>query len=172
MRHSLIAFLCFFIAFAQPARAAESVARLLPNAVVVGRGVLSYAFWDIYEAVLYAPKGRWTPSAPFALSLEYYYAIDGKSIADKSVQEMRKQGFTDEVKLAAWNVQMKSIFPDVKPGTVLSAIYMPGKETIFYRGNDVLGSIRGDAFAQAFFNIWLGEKSSAPELRRALLGES
>lgn len=170
MRLRVVVVLCALFVFSHAARAAESLAGLVPHASVVGRGVLSYAFWDIYEATLYAPEGRWKPSAPFALSIEYYHAIDGKSIADKSVQEMRKQGFDDEVKLATWYRQMKNIFPDVAAGTVLSAVHIPGKETRFYRGSKVIGSIKDQRFARAFFNIWLGEKSSEPKLRRALLG--
>lgn len=172
MRRSICALVFAGLIFSSAARASESIAGLVPHASVVGRGVLTYAFWDVYEATLYAPKGSWKPSAPFALSIEYYHAIDGKNIADKSVQEMRRQGFSDEVKLAAWNVQMKSIFPDVEPGTVLSAVYVPGKETRFYRGSKFLGSIKGDVFARAFFNIWLGENSSEQKLRNALLGSS
>jgi hypothetical protein len=81
-----------------------------------------------------------------------------------------KQGFTDEVTLADWNSQMKAIFPDVKAGTVLTAISQPGKQTTFYDGATIIGSIKGDDFGKAFFGIWLAEKTSEPKLRRALLG--
>lgn len=149
----------------------EKIHDKVPNASVVGRGNLSYAFWDIYEATLYAPEGRFDYQKPFALSIEYFHAIDGKDIADESVQEMRRQGFDDEVKLAAWYAQMKSIFPDVEDRTVLSAIFTPGLQTTFYNGTKPIGSIKGDDFGKVFFDIWLGEKTSEPELRRALLGQ-
>lgn len=160
------------IFYSQSAFAVEVALSFVPSPAVVGRGVLSYAFWDVYEATLYAPRGQWDPLKPFALSIEYYHAIDGKDIADRSVQEMRHQGYTDEVKLAAWNAQMKEIFPNVKKGTVFSAVYIPGKETIFYNGNQVIGIIKGDDFGRSFFDIWLNEKTSEPTLRRALLGVS
>lgn len=131
---------------------------------------MTYAFWDVYEATLYAPEGVWDPTQAYALSIKYYRALEGKAIADRSVQEMRKQGFTDEVKLAAWNAQMKAIFPDVSDGTVLTAVHMPGQPTIFYRGDQNLGAIKGDDFSALFFGIWLAEKTSEPKLRRALLG--
>ncbi len=169
MRRSLT-LLCGILLYVQSAAAAETVFVSIPNAAIVGHGVLSYAFWDVYDATLYAPQGKWNPNKPFALSLEYHFEIDGKEIANRSVQEMRKQGFSDEVKLAAWNAQMKSIFPDVENGTVLSAVYMPGKQTIFYDGDGVIGEIKGDEFGKWFFGIWLSEKTSEPELRRALLG--
>lgn len=148
----------------------KTVQASVPGAAVVGRGVLSYAFWDIYEATLFAPEGVWNSSKPFALSIEYFRALKGKEIADRSVQEIRQQGFTNEVTLAAWNSQMKAIFPDVKKGTVLTAVYMPDKQTTFYNGAEIIGVIKDDDFGKSFFGIWLAEKTSEPTLRRALLG--
>lgn len=171
MRAKLWLFLGLFL-YAQGALAMEPIKAHVPNATMVGRGVLTYAFWDVYEATLYAPDGRWDSASPAALTIEYYRAINGKDIADRSVQEMRKQGFTDEVKLAAWNAQLKAIFPDVKDGTVLSAVYVPGKHTTFYNGTAEIGTIKGNDFGSQFLGIWLGEATSEPELRRALLGLS
>lgn len=170
MRHKILVFMGAMLINAPAALGADVILTSIPNASVVGKGVLTYAFWDVYEATLYAPRGKWDPSKPFALSIEYFHNIDGADIADKSVQEMRKQGFNDEVRLAAWNTQMKAIFPDVTKGTVLSATYTPGLETVFYHGNKKIGAIRGDDFGKLFFGIWLDERASHPELRRALLG--
>ena len=64
---------------------------------------------------------------------------------------MRKQGFKDEVKLAAWHTQMQSIFPDVKNGSVLTAVVNANQETSFYDGNQLLGTIKGNDFAKWFF---------------------
>ncbi len=170
MLHKLLIFLSAFLFYAPSAFATELISASVPNASVVGRGILSYVFWDVYEATLYAPKGQFDPAKPVALSIKYYHAINGKDIADRSVQEIRGQGFTDEVKLAAWNSQMKRVFPNVKDGTVLSAVYIPGKHTSFYDGRTPIGAIKGDDFGRLFFGIWLNEKTSKPELRRALLG--
>lgn len=163
-------FLSIFSLYSFNTHANETVFAAVPKAAVVGRGVLSYAFWDVYEATLYAPESMWDPAKPFALSIKYYRVINGRDIADRSVQEMRKQGFTDEVTLAAWNSQMKAIFPDVKHGTVLTAVHLPGKQTTFFKGADTIGAIKGDDFSRLFFGIWLSEKTSEPTLRRALLG--
>jgi hypothetical protein len=172
MRQKILVMLVAFLLCGQAAMAADKILASVPAASVVGRGVLSYAFWDIYEATLYAPKGAWSAARPFALSIEYYKDINGRDIADTSAKEMRKQGFTNERKLSDWNAQMRSIFPDVKQGTVLSAVYIPGRHTIFYDGNRAIGSIKGDDFGRLFFGIWLSEQTSKPALRRALLGLS
>lgn len=172
MRPRFLVFLGALLLCAQTALGTEKILAAVPGASVVGRGVLSYAFWDVYKATLYAPDGKFDPRKPFALSIEYFVSINGHDIANRSTQEMRKQGFGDEVKLAAWNAQMKAIFPDVRNGTVLSAVYIPGKNTVFFRGDTIIGSIEGDDFGQLFFGIWLDEKTSEPKLRRALLGLS
>jgi hypothetical protein len=172
MRLKIIIVLSVFLAYPQSVSATEVIMSSVQGASIVGRGILSYILWDVYEATLYAPKGRWDPQKPFALSIEYYRTIEGKDIADRSVQEIRKQGFTDEVKLAAWNTQMKTFFPDVTEGTILSAVYAPAQQTTFYNGNNLVGTIKGDEFGRLFFGIWLDEKTSEPRLRRALLGLS
>ena len=171
LRKTALIFLFFFFYWSSCAWSVQPVLASVPEASVVGRGKLSYAFWDIYEATLYAPKGRFDPTKSFALTIKYYHSIKGHDIANKSVEEMRKQGFMNEIKLAAWNTQLKSIFPDVKSGTILSAIYLPGQHTVFYEDNRVIGTVKGDDFAYLFFGIWLSDKSSKPELRRRLLGE-
>jgi hypothetical protein len=172
MQRNLFLLLAALVIYANSASATNVIEASIPNASIVGHGTLSYVLWDVYEATLYAPQGRWSPNRPFALSIKYHCAIDGKDIADRSVEEIRKQGFSDEIKLATWNEQMKSIFPDVKNGTILSAVYIPGKQTIFYEGDEPIGTIKGDDFGKLFFGIWLSEKTSEPDLRRALLGKS
>ena len=170
MRSKVLILLSLFFFWSHSVLAKDVIGQFVPNASVVGRGVLTYAFWDIYQATLYAPNGFWNPKKPFALSIEYYKELDGKDIADTTEQEMRKQGFTDEIKLYNWHARMKNIFPDVKNGTVLTAVYVPRKHTLFYLENKLIGSIKGDEFGRLFFGIWLSDNTSEPELRRALLG--
>ena len=57
----------FLLCGLSTAHALESVQASVPDASVVGRGTLTYAFWDIYDATLYAPQGKWDRSKPFAL---------------------------------------------------------------------------------------------------------
>ncbi len=172
MRLSLIVLLGSLLLAIKPTSASEIAIKAVPDAAVVGRGVLSYAFWAIYEATLYAPYGRWDPAQPYALSITYFREIKGRDIADTSAQEIRRQGFRDEVTLAAWHTQMMAIFPDVKEGTLLSAVFTPGEHTTFYSGQDIIGTIKGNDFGRYFFGIWLSEQTSDPQLRRALLGQS
>lgn len=153
-----------------PTFAVDHIRSYVPDVQKVGQGRMTYMFWDIYDATLYAPQGAWNHHKPFALQLSYLRTLKGKKIADRSAEEIRGQGFTDEVKLATWHAQMRKIFPDVDVGISLTGVYTKAGETIFYRDNSEIGRIKDPEFSKAFFGIWLDEKTSAPELRRKLLG--
>ena len=144
----------------------------VPEAKTVGKGRMSVMLWDVYDAALYAPEGQWQEGQPFALQLSYLRPLSGKKIADRSIEEMRDQGFDDEIKLAAWHSQMRSIFPDVDNGMALTGVYTRAGESIFYLDSKEIGRIKDIDFSRAFFDIWLSDRTNAPTLRRKLLGQS
>lgn len=150
----------------------EDLHYMVPNADEVGSARLTYMVWDVYDATLYAPNGEWQQQCPFALRLTYLRNLNGADIADRSVQEMREQGFSDETQLATWHSQMREIFPDVNKGTSLTGICTPQGDTVFLRNGEKIGVIRDPNFSRHFFNIWLGERTSEPALRKKLLGQS
>lgn len=172
MRNIIRTAFIFAILGIAPAYALDDISAHVPNSEKVGQGRLSYMLWDVYDAALYAPEGDWQSGKPFALQLSYLRAIPGKKIADRAVEEIRAQGFTDEVRLADWHAQMRAMFPDVREGITLTGVYTNAGETIFYEGNKEIGSVKDLEFGRQFFNIWLGPQTSAPDLRRKLLGLS
>jgi len=149
---------------------AEVLTSIVPRASLVGKGTLTFALLDVYEAKLYAPSGKYHASNPYALSLQYFMNLKGRAIAERSITEMRRQGMKDEAMLKEWLDVMAKIFPDVNKGTVLTGYYIPGKETRFYNGSTLIGTVNGDDFGKAFFGIWLSKNTSEPRLRKALLG--
>ena len=158
--------------FALPAYAlppSASVQTMVPHAQEVGGGRMTYLMFDVYDAALFAPEGHYDPNAPFALRLSYLRDLEGKDVAKRSIEEMRKQGFTDEVKLATWYSQLSAIFPDVHEGTVLTGIRTGDGETVFDEGGKEIGRIHDPEFTRAFFDIWLSPKTTDPELRAKLL---
>lgn len=171
--HKFVATFFIGCALAFSVEAGNGVAlRQIPNAQKVGEGRLSIVFWDVYDATLYATGGTWDAQKPHALSIHYFRDIKGVDIADRSTDEMRKQGFSDEQKLASWQKRMREIFPNVAKGSVLTAVYTAQKNTDFYAGEKKIGSIKEAEFGEQFFAIWLSEKTSEPGLRRKLLGLS
>ena len=169
--------LVFVLVLLIPGKATSENVKLVnnyvPSAGIVGEGRLSFMFWDVYDAALYAPKGEFKEvkkGHPFALSLTYMRDLKGRDIADRSVQEMRALGFSDEVTLAAWHSQMRQIFPDVSEGVTLTGFYTADGESVFYRDYEEIGRVSNPDFGKYFFNIWLDPRTSAPELRAKLLG--
>ena len=156
--------------FLAPVYASEIVSRYVPDAQQVGQGRLSVMIWDIYDAALYAPNGEWKDSQPFALKLTYLRDIKGEKIADKTIEEIRKQGFDNEVKLADWHGQLIHIFPDVNDGTTLVGVYTNDKEALFLKNDNEIGRVKDPEFSRYFFNIWFGDDVRKPSLKKKLLG--
>ncbi|HRH13968.1 MAG TPA: chalcone isomerase family protein [Azonexus sp.] len=121
----------------------------------------------VYEATLWA--GSDDPlRPPLALKLTYKRNISGRDIADASVKEIRNLGVADEARLRGWGEQMAGIFPDVRPGDHILGVQLPDEARFFFNDRSI-GTIVDPAFARAFFAIWLDAKTSAPDLRAALL---
>lgn len=119
----------------------------------------------VYEATLWAADDP--QQAPLTLRLDYKRAIAGADIAAASVNEMRRT-VADEARLRDWGLRMARMFPDVKPGDHLVGHYHAAG-AMFMQGDRELGRIDDPDFARAFFGIWLDPRTSAPELRDALL---
>lgn len=153
-----------------PMNALSSTAgKYISGPVLVGEGKLRFMFWDIYEAKLFAPEGEYKSDGNFSLKLKYFRDFKGVDIAEMSIKEMKKQGYTNSNKLQEWEVLMKNIFPDVVNGSVLEGIFLEGK-TIFYHDDNKIAEINDKEFGHKFFDIWLSSKTSEPRLRKRLLG--
>ena len=123
----------------------------------------------VYEATLWAGADPLRP--PLALRLTYKRNIDGLAIAEASVKEIRNLGVTDAATLKRWGDQMAALFPDVKNGDQIIGQYQPDAAR-FYFNERLIGRVDDPLFARAFFGIWLDPKTSAPDLRAALLKPS
>lgn len=121
----------------------------------------------IYTATLWA-AGNDPTQPPLALNLTYKRTISADAIVDASVDEMRKLAAPNETQLAQWRVQMQKLFPGVRPGDRILGIYDEQGARFFFN-EQFIGSIDSAEFARAFFGIWLNAKTSAPDLRSALL---
>ena len=143
----------------------------IPNAKMVASGRLTVFLFDVYDASFYTENGKRQVKPPFALKLAYLRDIKGEKIADQSAEEMRNQDRVDEVTLADWHSQMRNIFPNVKKGDNITGIYKQQNECNFYKNDVYIGHVTDKAFCEVFFDIWFGEKTSAPALRNSLIGQ-
>jgi hypothetical protein len=67
---------------------------------------------------------------------------------------------------------MQRLFPDVRKGDRLTGVNVPGRGAKFFHNGAAIGEIAEPGFARAFFGIWLDPKTSRPDFRKLLLGES
>lgn len=141
----------------------------LPNFEAVGSGTMRFFGLRIYDATLWSPGGVWSATRPYALELIYARSFDGDAIARRSIEEMRAQRAYPAATLARWEQQMGALFPNVTSGDHLTGVRMPGEGATFYSGIRKLGQIDDEAFADAFFGIWLDPATRAPDLRARLL---
>lgn len=169
----IFVFLFLFLGLASGSQAnINYINKYITDAKKVGEGNLKFLFWNVYKASLYAPNARYSAGKPVALELEYFMNLDGEDIADRSIAEIKKQGFTDKKKLSAWNNEMKKIFPNVQSGMVLTGVLTNKSSTVFLKNGKKIGEITDKEFGKRFFDIWLSEKTSAPQLKRHLIGNN
>lgn len=148
----------------------QPINKHIPQAELVGEGKMTFMFWDVYDAQLFAPEGDFQDSPPYALTLTYLRDFSGEDIAERSVKEMKKQGFDDTQALDEWLNTMSEIFPDVAKGEKLTGVFKQDGTTEFFKNDESIGTVENQAFGEQFFAIWLNEKTSDPSLRKKLLG--
>jgi hypothetical protein len=140
------------------------------NLTRLGEGTMRWFGLKIYEARLWTPGGAPDFARPLRLELRYARALRGAAIAERSDEEIARLGLGTPAERAVWLAAMRRLFPDVAPGDTLAGEHVPGFGARFQRNGAPLGEVADPAFSRAFFSIWLDPRTSAPELRAALLG--
>lgn len=173
-RTLLVATLAAATAPAAQARVApDEVHRYWPQARLVGSGRLRFVGLAVYDARLWSPVSPgpqdWQ-GQPLALELQYARSLHGERIAERSLDEMRRQGPIDAAQAKAWLAQMKATFPDVHDGDRLTGFYRNPAPARFYLNGRARGEWTDEALARQFFGIWLAPQTSQPALREALFG--
>ena len=157
--------------FCNMAHAVPPVAVPFAEPALVGQGRLSVFVWDVYDAALYAPGGRYERDRPFSLSMTYLRSVEGSVITESSIDAIRDQESLPERLEPIWRRLLAGIFPDVTKGDILTGVYRADGTAVFYLNTKPLGVIEEPRLSRAFFDIWLSEKTSEPRLRKKLLGE-
>ncbi len=136
----------------------------------LGEGRMRWFGLHLYDATLWVSGAQFDPGRPFALDIRYARDIPRDRLVDSSVSEMRRLGFGSPDALERWGAMMSRVFPDVRSGDRLVGLYVPGQGARFFSDNAFLGAVEEDAFAEAFFAIWLDARTREPDLRASLLG--
>lgn len=145
----------------------------LTNVRSVGAARLTVWGFQVYDARLWAQSDFSVEDyerCSFALDITYLRSFDSGVIADRSLKEMRGIGSMSEQQAAQWLAQMRKVFPSIAKGDRLVGLYKPGEGASFSLNGKPAGDIRDAEFARLFFGIWLSPQTSAPQMRRELLG--
>ncbi len=138
----------------------------------LGAGTMRWFGLHVYDAALWVRDASWDSADTFALDIVYGRDITGKALAESSITEMKRVGFTDETRHARWLPAMVRMFPDVGRGDRLVGLNLKGGGAAFFNQDRSLGTIDDPVFARAFFAIWLDPRTREPQLRNRLLGKS
>jgi hypothetical protein len=153
-----------------------SISEQLPDARLAGEGDLRWFGLKVYSAQLWIGRPGLRldrlANAPFALDLRYATSLKGALIAERSVQEIERMGYGDPQRRGRWLDAMKRLFPDVARGDRLTGVHEPGRGARFFHNDRPIGGIDDPDFANAFFAIWLDERTVAPALRESLLRQA
>lgn len=145
----------------------------LPGARLQGQGRLRFFGLHVYDIRLWTPAGfapeGWADS-PLALEIEYARTLYGQQIAERSLDEMKRQGEIPPERGSRWLADMARLFPDVKQGDRITGVHQPGVGASFFLNGQRRGEQREADFARRFFGIWLAPQTSEPALRERLFG--
>lgn len=137
---------------------------------LVGKGEMHKLFWHVYDTALYTPSGSYNPNEPYALENTYHMDFIPEELADRTIDEMKHQMQMSEAQETAWRNKLIEIWPTVKEGDVIRAEATPKKQVVFYHNRKHVGTISDPQFVAPFMDIWLGERTTEPGLRTAILG--
>ncbi len=154
---------------------AQSAPPRAPQDAMTLQGEAEFRWWGLhlYDARLWS--GEPVSATRFAdvdlvLELTYARRFRGRTLAERSLQEMEGVTTFEEAAADRWLVELTALLPSVRPGDRLAAWHRPGRGLVFLHNGQELGGIDDPAFARAFLAVWLSEQSPAPELHQALLG--
>ena len=145
----------------------------LPGSRLRGEGKLRFLGLGIYQARLWTSPSFRADQAldhPVVLELTYLRDFEGDTIAQRSLDEMRRAGPLSEAQAQRWLAAMQRLFPNVRSGERVTGMHQPGQGASFWVDGRPLGEIADPEFGRRFFGIWLAPSTSQPGLRLSLLG--
>ncbi|MBC7781193.1 MAG: chalcone isomerase family protein [Proteobacteria bacterium] len=138
----------------------------------LGTATMRWFGLPLYDASLWVRGAQWDADDNYALEMVYAREFTGKALAESSITEMKRVGFTDEAEHARWLAAMVRLFPNVSRGYRLIGVHLKGGGASFFGQDRPLGTIDDPQFGNAFFSIWLDPRTREPQLRARLLGKS
>ena len=139
---------------------------------LIGEGTLKVLMWEVYDLRLYTDGTAFSWQDKFMLEFDYSRELKKESVIDASLKEFKLQPNVSDKNIGAWEAYLEQVIQPVQKGEKATVQWVPEGQIIFHYEGLKPAVIENEKFAQAFFNIWLGEQTSRPKLRSQLLGDS
>ena len=144
----------------------------LKNPILVGSATLNILIFDFYDIDLWAQTDQLDYNRIFAISIKYKKNFSKESLVSQSIKEMRKNSPVSAEQELRYKKDLNSVFMEIKPGDVKSAIFIPNSHLELYHNHEFIGNITDQRLARLFVDIWLNEESSFPKLTAKLIGKN
>ena len=135
----------------------------------LGTGKLSIFFIDIYDIKLFSKIKSYSKDEPFAIEINYLKDVKSTQIVDSSINEIKRISKPSRDELENYRSILASLFPNIYSGDQLIGIKTANNDGVFFYNKKRIGKINDEKLVDSFFDIWLSEKTSHPELREKLL---
>ncbi len=135
----------------------------------LGTGKLSIFFIDIYNIKLFSKTKDYSKDKPFAIEINYLKDVKSTQIVDSSINEIKRISKPSRDELENYRSILASLFPNIYSGDQLIGIKTTNSDGVFFYNKKRIGKINDEKLVDSFFDIWLSEKTSHPELREKLL---
>lgn len=144
----------------------------------VGSATFSWGPFTLYSSQLLTPSGHYDgPDQHQALVITYQREIDGKDLVDATRDQWQALGILkQEPQSESWLSMLKTLWPDVNPGSQLAFVFSAQQGQFWYRASTAqktftpLGPHQSALFSRQFLAIWLSPHTQYPELRKQLIG--
>jgi hypothetical protein len=95
--------------------------------------------------------------------------VESTQIVDSSINEIKRISKPSSDELENYRSILASLFPNINSGDQLIGIKTANSDGVFFYNMKLIGKINDEKLVDSFFDIWLSEKTSHPELREKLL---
>jgi Chalcone isomerase-like len=162
----------FVISSTESHAAPACVGKAVSASKPLGKASLHKLVFHVYDGEFWTDAKSWDMSEPHALHLTYFVNLDPNDLTEQTIEEVSRDPSVTEDMKEEYNEILPTLYPDVKKGETITALYQPKKGITFCHNGKVKGVMTNLALSKPFMGIWLGQYSSEPELRDKLLGKN
>jgi hypothetical protein len=141
----------------------------LPAWPQVGKVKLEVFWFDIYEAELRTPSGKYQAGGEKQLNITYLREFTATELVDETLNQWQDKVPDQQAKI--WAEQLEKMWPNIKESDQLSFLVDQSQHGHFYYNSQYIGSIEDAGFSKYFADIWLANDSAYPKLAKKLKGQ-